>query len=93
MAKEMESDVKPPIVIDRSPVTDQLTSLIRAVLIMLGTSLIARGWLPADADINALVGGAITVGAAAWGVIKATRRKQELVTAGKAAPDAVAIVR
>lgn len=60
------------------------TSIVRNVLLMLGTWIAQNGWLT-EAEWQTVVGAIIIIGVAIWKAIIARLRKRELAAA-KAAP-------
>ena len=60
------------------------TSIIRNILLMLGSVIAQNGWMT-EAEWQTVVGGIIIVGVAIWKAVIAQIRKRELADA-KAAP-------
>lgn len=81
--------IKLPIVIS-GPMKEQLMALLRYVLLILATSLVAKHWLPIDTDVQQLVGIIMGILTAGWS--QATVRKDNAVkqVLEKYAPDDVA---
>lgn len=81
--------IKLPIVIS-GPMKEQLMALLRYLLLILATSLVAKHWLPIDTDVQQLVG--IIMGLVTAGWSQSTVRKDNAIkqTLEKYAPDEVA---
>lgn len=81
--------IKLPIVIS-GPMKEQLMALLRYVLLILATSLVAKHWLPIDTDVQQLVGIIMGILTAGWS--QATVRKDNAIkqTLERYAPDEIA---
>lgn len=93
-----------PIVIDPSPVADQIKAGIRNVIVLIGGMAAIFGFIGRhdaaglvvylqSGTFLPVIGAAGTVGAVVWGQWKARHSKAQLVTTGAAAPNSVAIVK
>ncbi len=88
-----------PVVIDPSAARAVLTSLVRHILTLVGSALVAKGFVPeavASSAISPLadqiVGALILAASAGWAAWKAKHTNDKLVTVAGAAPDHVAVV-
>lgn len=93
----------PPLVVDPSPVKDQIGAGIRTLIVLIGGISAILGfigrhdaaglvvYLQSGAFVP-IIGAAATVGAFVWGQWKARHSKAQLVTTAAAAPDDVSVV-
>lgn len=81
-----------PIEVNPNPLPASLATLLRYVLTFVGGLAVSKGVLPADSDVNELVGAVVAVAATAYGIWRTIRNKKELVVAAEAAPNSVATV-
>lgn len=86
------SEVETPILVNESPVPDQLWVLIRDVMKITGGYLVGKGWLDAEtfATISGLV---LIVGPMVWAQLKARSNAKKLTTLATVAPDSIAQVK
>lgn len=87
------SDTNTPIVVNADPTLASLGTTARYVLAFLGGVLVNKGILPADTDIQALVGGLIGMASLGYGLYRTIANKKVLVTVAQSAPDTTAVVK
>jgi hypothetical protein len=90
MPKEPNQDQ--PIVVNDTQLPGTAATLLRYAATAIGGVLVTRGFLPADSDVNAIVGSVLIVASAVYGVYKTWSNKRKLIKASDAAPNDVAIV-
>lgn len=82
-----------PIVVNPDPTVASLGTTFRYALSFIGGILVSKGFLPADADVNAIVGGIMLIGSTGYGIYRTVFNKRQLVVAAEAAPNNVAVVK
>lgn len=79
-----------PIVVTNTTMPESIGIIIRVALLFIGGSLVTKGWLPADSDINLIAGAAVTAIGAIWGLVRAVSTKKKLIVTADAAPNQIA---
>lgn len=86
------SETTPPIVVNESPLPDNITAGLRQVLLALGAWAAGRGYLEAD-TATAIVTVALVVIPFAYGQYKTWARASQLATVAAHVPDSVAVTK
>lgn len=81
-----------PIVVSGSSTPTSAWTLVRYVLVFLGGLAVAKGVLPVDTDINALIGTVAAAASALFGVYQSWKNNEQKKMMAKAVPDSVAKV-
>jgi hypothetical protein len=89
---DLTPPVEQPVIVPSSAVPEQVTTLLRYVLVTLGGVFVSKGWL-SDSDLNALVGAVLIIGPTVYGIIKTKRSNAVQQTLADKLPDSVAQVK
>ena len=81
-----------PMIINADPMPAQLATLLRYVLTTLGGYAIAKGWISGDA-LEMVTSITLVAAPMLYGIWWTRQNKSNLVRAGSAAPDCIAVVR
>lgn len=84
--------MKMPIEVNPSQLSAGAATLLRYGLTALGTAMVTRRVLPADTDVNSLVGAVLVLVSTAYGMWRTWHNKRQAVAMASAAPDSVAVV-
>lgn len=79
-----------PIIVPNSALPPMAATAIQYVVTALGGVLITKGFLPADSDINMLVGVVLMLASAGYGIYKTRRNVAKQQTMEPYVPDQVA---
>jgi hypothetical protein len=82
-----------PIEVNPSQLPGGAATLLRYALTAAGTAMVTNHVLPADSNVNNIVGAVLVVVSTGYGMWRTWHNKREAVTMAAAAPDRVAVVK